>query len=349
MEKRSAEVTTEPGLDLPVDSVPLPSRGKIYGKSSFFYRQDSIEYKPMTPKQEDILFNLAYRKKGIAIEKMISSCLMETGIDINNLLIGDRDALMVAIRASGYGTSYEPSLECPLCDMQNDLQFDLSQIKINFLKIEPETPGENLFRFELPKSKHVVLFKFLTIEDRILIDKQVAGGLNGEHSSVTTFLLYSIVKINNVTDREKIYHLVMNMNAGDSNQLRKYINEHKPGLDMTIDFECDGCGHIDKVGIPTNHQFFSLNPEHREIVFLEPFFLLGYYFGMDFRTYYNMPVRYRRWLIERIDKEIRKAAEANKAGGSQIPSKGAHHNSPDIRAMAGKQRAQVPSRLRRFT
>jgi len=62
-----------------------------------------------------------------------------------------------------------------------------------------------------------------------------------------------------------------------------------------------------------------------------------------------MPVRYRRWLIERIDKEIRKAVEVNKGGGSQVPSKGAHHNTPDVRAMSGKQRAVVPSKLRRFT
>lgn len=100
---------------------------------------------------------------------------------------------------------------------------------------------------------------------------------------------------------------------------------------------------------PWDPRFFGLTPEHREVVFLEPFFLLGYYFGMDYSVYYNLPVSYRRWLIERIDKEIRAAAKANEGGGSQIPSKGAHHNTPDVRAMAGKQRAQVPAGLRRFT
>ena len=100
---------------------------------------------------------------------------------------------------------------------------------------------------------------------------------------------------------------------------------------------------------PWAPRFFGLTPAHREIVFLEPFFLLGYYFGMDYPTYYNLPVSYRRWLVERIDKEIRAAAKANSEGGNQVPSKGAHHNTPEARAMSGKQRAQVPSKLRRFT
>lgn len=77
--------------------------------------------------------------------------------------------------------------------------------------------------------------------------------------------------------------------------------------------------------------------------------MLGYYFGMDYPTYYNLPLTYRKWLIQRIDKEIKRAADANKEGGSQIPSKGAHHNTPNVRAMSGKQRPIVPAKLRRFT
>ena len=100
---------------------------------------------------------------------------------------------------------------------------------------------------------------------------------------------------------------------------------------------------------PWDPHFFGLTPAHREIVFLEPYFLLGYYFGMDYPTYYNLPVSYRKWLIGRIDKEIRTAAKANEEGGNNIPSKGAHHNTPDARSMAGKHRNMVPSKLRRFS
>lgn len=78
---------------------------------------------------------------------------------------------------------------------------------------------------------------------------------------------------------------------------------------------------------------------------LEPFFLLGYYFGMDWKDYYKFPVSYRKWLIERINQEIKTASE-NQNGQT---SKGVHNNTPDIRELTGKQRSQVPAKLQRFT
>ncbi len=78
--------------------------------------------------------------------------------------------------------------------------------------------------------------------------------------------------------------------------------------------------------------FFGLEPGDIETVLLEPMFLLGYYFGMDVKTFYHFPIRYRKWLVERIATEISKATD-NKA---DIPTKGAHHNPPQVRALAGK-------------
>jgi hypothetical protein len=78
--------------------------------------------------------------------------------------------------------------------------------------------------------------------------------------------------------------------------------------------------------------FFGLTHDDIEEVLLEPWFLLQYYVGMDTATYYNLPITYKRWLIERVIKEINKASEQK----ADIPSKGAHHNDPQIRAMAGK-------------
>ena len=91
--------------------------------------------------------------------------------------------------------------------------------------------------------------------------------------------------------------------------------------------------------------FFGLAPTDKENVLLEPFFLLGYYFGMNWETYYNFPVAYKHWLIKRIGKEVSKAQEAQ----SDIPSRGMHQNTPDARAIAGRSRTTVPSKLTRFT
>jgi len=77
---------------------------------------------------------------------------------------------------------------------------------------------------------------------------------------------------------------------------------------------------------------------------LEPFFLLGYYFGMDWNTYYSFPVAYKKWLIKRIEKEINDAASK----GNAIPHKGTHANDPETRALLGKTHPNPPMGLRRF-
>ncbi len=92
--------------------------------------------------------------------------------------------------------------------------------------------------------------------------------------------------------------------------------------------------------------FFGLTPEDRAKVILEPFFALGYYFGMtSWKDFYNFPIIYRRWLIKRINEEIQKAAEAQNGQ----TSKGLHDNTPDVRSLTNKSRPEVPAKLRRFT
>ena len=90
--------------------------------------------------------------------------------------------------------------------------------------------------------------------------------------------------------------------------------------------------------------FFGLRPEDKEAMILEPAFALIYYGGFLWHEIYNMPVTYKRWFIERINKELTRSSEA---GATQ--SRATHQNSPDVRAMQGRMREQVPSRLRRFT
>jgi hypothetical protein len=69
-----------------------------------------------------------------------------------------------------------------------------------------------------------------------------------------------------------------------------------------------------------------------------------YYGGFLWKEVYNLPVTYKRWFIERINKELTRTHES---GNTQ--SKALHQNTPDIRALQGNVRAQVPSRLKRFT
>ena len=90
--------------------------------------------------------------------------------------------------------------------------------------------------------------------------------------------------------------------------------------------------------------FFGLQPQDKEALILEPAFLLMYYGGFTWRETQHMPVFYKKWFIERISRELSRTSE-----GGQTQSRAAHQNSPEVRELMGKSRAQVPSRLRRFT
>ena len=91
--------------------------------------------------------------------------------------------------------------------------------------------------------------------------------------------------------------------------------------------------------------FFGLQPNDKEALILEPTFLLMYYCGFSYAETQQLPIAYKRWFIERTFKEISKSGENNEASASRA----AHHNTPDVRALQGRARQQVPSKLRRFT
>lgn len=246
------------GLDIPQELVPLPSMGKVYPPETPLYGLESIEIKAMTAKEEDILTSRALLKKGTVISELIKSCLIDRSIDSLQLLSGDRNALMIAIRITGYGPEYNVELECAECGVKSPHGFDLGALPIKRLEIDPIQPGANLFEYELPYSKKRVRFKFMTgrDEEEILVtnEKQKKLAL-GSESNVTTNLLYSIVSIEGITDRGKIAGFVKNMPARDSLALREYIKENEPGIIMRQDTTCDACGHTEEVSMPLGVTF----------------------------------------------------------------------------------------------
>lgn len=247
------------GLDIPVELVPLPSLGKVYPEGSTFHSRDTVEITAMTAREEDILTSRALIKKGTVISELLKSCLVDKRVNVSDLLIGDRNALMIAIRITGYGTDYEAEVECPACNTKSKQSFNLAELPVRQLQIEPVQPGMNLFEFMLPMSKKRVQFKFLTgrEEEEISTTRnktQKAGFLND--STVTTTLLYSIQSVDGITDRSKISQFVKSMPARDSLALRKYINENSPDVVTKQELICPNCEHIEEVTMPIGVGFF---------------------------------------------------------------------------------------------
>lgn len=256
------KVKADFGLDVPHELVPLPSSGKVYPRDSSLYGVDAVEIRAMTAREEDILTSQALLKKGTVITELIKSCLVDRSVNVHDLLSGDRNALMVAIRVTGYGPEYSVELECPECSVKSPHDFNLAELPIKRLEIEPTIPGENVFDFVLPFSKKTVKFKFMTGKDEEEIlqttQKQKKMGLSSD-STVTTNLLYSIVSIDGIEDRSKIASFVKVMPARDSLALRNFIRDNEPGITMKQETTCSACGHSEEVAMPLGVGFLWPN------------------------------------------------------------------------------------------
>jgi len=251
-------VKTEFGLDIPTELVPLPSNGKVYPPTSTLHGRETVEIRPMTAREEDILTSRALLKKGTVVTELIKSCLVDKSINTLDLLAGDRNALMVAVRITGYGAEYTAETSCGECEAKSQQMFNLAELPIKRLEIDPVADGQNLFEFVLPHTKKKVKFKFTTGRDEeepsLTQEKQKKLGLKTD-TTVTTALQQSIVSVDNVEDRAKINNFIKMMPARDSLALRNYIRQNEPGLTMKQEMTCPECGHSEEVNMPLGVSF----------------------------------------------------------------------------------------------
>ena len=200
------------GWEVPVELVPLPSKGVLYNPETPLYKKEALKIKAMTAREEDILSSQALIKEGTVLDHLIDACIMEKGIDSNLLTIGDRNALMISIRITGYGPEYPVTTSCSACGHSNDIVIDLGALSIKRLDIDPVAKGENLFEFKLPVTKKVVHFKYTTMKDEreyAAKSKQMRKHLKDLfNTSVTDSLDMSIQSIDGVTDKNKIKHFI---------------------------------------------------------------------------------------------------------------------------------------------
>ena len=256
--KKSNVMLDDFGIDIPAESVPLPSRGVIYSNESL-RDTETLDIKPMTAKEEDILTSRAYIKNGTVISKLISSCLIDKSINPDDLISGDRNALLIALRITGYGADYTLEINCPACGKTNTSTFDLSSLPIKRLQIDPVESGENIFEVQLPVTKKNVRVKFLNGHDEkemmIINERKKKNGFNVE-SAVTDRLTRSIISIEGITDKNKISLFVQHMPARDSLALRRFLDDYEPGVDMKSHMTCKHCHEESEVDLPIGATFF---------------------------------------------------------------------------------------------
>ena len=208
----------------PTEIVDLPSEGKLYPKDSPL-ANGTIEMKYMTAKEEDILTNQNYIEKGIVIDKLIKALIVDKTIDYNEILLGDKNALLVAARILGYGKDYEFTYGN---EKQN---VDLSLLNNRPLNKEVSKATSNSFNFTLPTTKRVITFKILTHGDEVKIDQEIRGlkKINKESSAEMSTRAF--------VDNEFL--------ARDSRAFRNYLRDFQPDVDMRFYPETGPEGGVD--------------------------------------------------------------------------------------------------------
>lgn len=237
-------------FSLPTETIELPSKGLLYPEGHPL-ASGTVEMKYMTAKEEDILTNQNYIKNGTVIDKLLKSLLV-TEFNYNDLLVGDKNAIMIAARILSYGKDY------PVSFNGEEVTVDLSLLEPTEHQTE-YSRGQNEFSVKLPKSGNEVVFKLLTHGDELAIDNEVKGlqKINKNNiAEVTTRLKHMIIAVNGNRERADIRKFVDGyLLAQDARALREEYTKVSPDIDLTFDYTFED-GSEQEVAIPIGLNFF---------------------------------------------------------------------------------------------
>lgn len=241
---------SQPQMNQPYDIIPLPSEGKLYRN-----KKSRVKISYLTAADENILTSPNLLESGDFLEILINRKLLEPDLRYKDLLPGDRDAIMIWLRSTGYGEIYPVTV----LDENNqpfETEIDLSTLKFKQLTVQPDSEG--LFTFSLPVSKSVVKFKLLTIGDVDELEK-LAQYLKEENNLInienTLLLENQIVEIDGFRDKNYISEFVDNMRILDSKKLKAYIDSITCGVEMNVTFRTPGGGSVTRF-LPFTLKFF---------------------------------------------------------------------------------------------
>ena len=236
----------------PSEVIDLPSKGNLYSEGHPC-KDGKIEIKYMTAKEEDILTSQNLIKKGLVIDRLLDSLILTSGVKCEDLVLGDKNAVMVAARVLAYGPEYTCEITTPSGETAEQT-FNLADCP--FKEID-ENITENSFEFQLPISKQKVKYSVLTGKDEKLIEKELEASKKigpGGSPELTTRLRYIIKEVDGDNSQSVINNTAVNMLARDSMALREELTRVSPDIEMTQEIEIGG--ESVKVEIPMTVGFF---------------------------------------------------------------------------------------------
>jgi hypothetical protein len=245
----------------PTEIIELPSKGLLYSADSAL-ASGKVEMKYMTAKEEDILTSSSLIKQGVVLDRLFQS-LIVSPINYDELLVGDKNAIMIAARILGYGKDYEVEITDPFSqDDKQKVVIDLTGIQAKPYDYDSLTPHQNEFTLTLPVSKRVVTFQLMTHG----LDKKVRDAVKGQlkmtkltgiDKELTTRMKYLLTSVDGNKEQQYISNFVDNeLFAQDSRFIRDEIKRLTPDLDMTFVFTSNQTGESQVMEVPMDVSFF---------------------------------------------------------------------------------------------
>jgi len=218
----------------------------------------------MTAKEEDMLTSRTLLKKGVALDRVISSLIVNKSIDPDSLLIGDRNAIIIATRVSGYGNVYETKVACPNCGTNQEYSFDLNSANIydgsEAKDLGVKTNDDGTFNVTMPRTGVDVQFRLLNGRDeKTFVNGDRADKKAKNERNITRQLAAIIVSLNGDDSMQAKQYFIDNVPSLDSRHLRLAYRMAAPNIDLTQNFECSECSHEQEMEVPLSADFFWTN------------------------------------------------------------------------------------------
>lgn len=239
------------------EEITLPSKGLCYPESNPLSK-GYVTVKLLTAKEEDILTSVTLIRKGATIDRLLESIVVEPGVNVNDLLIGDKNAILVATRVLAYGAIYKVSVTDPI--EKEEVEVDVDMTKLSTKEVdESKWNRNNEYDFVLPKSNTPIKFKLLTHGDELAIQKDIDASEKTlkQSNEVTTRWRRIITEINGNRDIGYISNFVVNQfQIKDSKALREYIKQLTPDVDFKFEYTSPFSGEKEALRVPIGVDFF---------------------------------------------------------------------------------------------
>ena len=244
-------------FDFPTEVITLPSEGKCYPEDNPL-SSGEIEIKYMTAKEEEILASQNLISKGVVLDKLFESIIADKSINVDDIIIGDKNAIVLATRILGYGPEYK--IKVPTIDGQAELSIDLAKVKTKEVDLD-KLSRNNVYEWVSPFGKNVIKFKLLTHGDEKKIDADVRAvnrlNKDGASAELTTRYRYMIKSVDGKEDTKSIVNFVNNkFLTRDTKAFREHIKGLQPDMKMEFEYDNPNTGEKEMTPIPMGVGFF---------------------------------------------------------------------------------------------